>query len=84
MPGRVYAIPIDATDRETISIATSSDDFWDSIAVLLDPDGTPVVGSDDTNAYMAAFDWVAAETATYTLLVTSFESVSTGTLVVDR
>jgi tetratricopeptide (TPR) repeat protein len=84
VPGRVYAVPIAATKGETISIATSSDDFWDSIAVLLDPDGTPVVGSDDTNAYMAAFDWVAEETATYTLLVTSFEAVSTGTLVVDR
>jgi tetratricopeptide (TPR) repeat protein len=84
VPGRVYAVPVAATVGETISIATSSDDFWDSIAVLLDPDGTPVVGSDDTNAYMAAFDWVAEETATYTLLVTSFESVSTGVLVVDR
>jgi hypothetical protein len=52
--------------------------------VLLAPDGTPVVGSDDANAYMAAFDWVAAESTTYTLLVTSFEAVSTGTLVVNR
>ena len=84
VPGRVYAIPIPAAQGETISIATSSRDFWDSIAVLLAPDGTPVVGSDDANAYMAAFDWVAQETATYTLLVTSFESVSTGTLLVDR
>ena len=84
VPGRVYAIPVAATEGETISIATGSDDFWDSIAVLLDPDGMPVVGSDDTDAYMAAFDWVAPETTTYTLLVTSFESVSTGVLVVDR
>ena len=84
VPGRVYAIPIAATKGETISISTSSPDFWDSIAVLLAPDGTPVVGSDDANAYMAAFDWVAEETTTYTLQVTSFESVSTGKLVVDR
>jgi hypothetical protein len=42
------------------------------------------VGGDDTIGYMAAFDWIAEETATYTLLVTSFESVDTGTLVVDR
>ena len=84
VPGRVYAIPVPATAGQAISISTSSPDFWDSIAVLLAPDGTPVVGSDDTNAYFAAFDWVAPQTATYTLKVTSFEAVSTGTLIVDR
>src|SRR5262245_27893169 len=84
VPGRVYAIPVPATQGETVSIDTSSPTIWDSIAVLLAPDGTPVVGSDDTNAYMAAFDWVAAESTTYTMLVTSFEAVSTGTLIVSR
>jgi tetratricopeptide (TPR) repeat protein len=84
VPGRVFAIPIAATAGQTISIATSSPDFWDSIAVLLSPDGTPVVGSDDTNAYFAAFDWVAPESTTYTLKVTSFEAVSTGALFVER
>jgi tetratricopeptide (TPR) repeat protein len=84
VPGRVYAMPIAATQGETISIETSSPTIWDSIAVLLTPDGTPVVGSDDTNAYMAAFDWVATDSTTYTLLVTSFEAVFTGTLVVTR
>jgi tetratricopeptide (TPR) repeat protein len=85
VPGRVYAIPIDATQGETISITTSSPVIWDSIAVLLAPDGTPVVGSDDTNAYMAAFnDWAPPQSTTYTMLVTSFEAVSTGTLVVAR
>ena len=84
VPGRVYAIPVAVTEGETVSITTSSPEIWDSIAVLLAPDGTPVVGSDDTNAYMAAFDWVAAETATYTLLVTSFEAVFTGTLMLER
>ena len=72
------------TAGETLSIATSSRDIWDSIAVLLAPDGTPVVGSDDENAYMAAFDWVAETTGTYRLLVTSFESISTGGLNVTR
>jgi hypothetical protein len=84
VPGRVYAIPVPATKGQAISIETSSPTIWDSIAVLLAPDGTPVVGSDDTNAYMAAFDWVAPQSTTYTLLVTSFEAVSTGTLVVTR
>ena len=69
---------------ETISIATSSRDFWDSIVVLLAPDGTPVVGSDDANSYFAAFDWVAQATGTYRLQVTSFESIDTGALVVTR
>jgi hypothetical protein len=59
VPGRTYEIPIAATAGQTISIATSSRDYWDTIAVLLAPDGTPVVGSDDDNAYFAAFDLVA-------------------------
>jgi tetratricopeptide (TPR) repeat protein len=84
VPGRTYEIPVAATAGETISIATSSRDFWDSIAVLLAPDGSPVVGSDDDNAYFAAFDWVAPATGTYRLQVTSFESISTGELVVTR
>ena len=83
-PGRTYAIPIAATAGDTISIATKSRDFWDSIAVLLGPDGSPVVGSDDDNAYFAAFDWVAPQTGTYMLHVTSFEAVSTGELIVTR
>jgi tetratricopeptide (TPR) repeat protein len=82
VPGRTHAIPVAATAGETISVATSSKDYWDTIAVLLAPDGTPVVGGDDENAYFAAFDWVAEETATYVLQVTFFESVNFGELVV--
>lgn len=84
VPGRTYAIPIEASAGQTISISTSSPDFWDSIAVLFSPDGAPVVGSDDENVYFAAFDWEADATGTYVLHVTSFESVSTGELVVER
>jgi tetratricopeptide (TPR) repeat protein len=83
VPGR-YEIPVTATAGETISISTSSRDFWDSIAVLLAPDGSPVVGSDDANAYFAAFDRVAEATGTYRLQVTSFEAINTGELVVTR
>jgi hypothetical protein len=57
VPGRTHTIPIPVTAGETISIATKSRDLWDSIAVLLAADGSPVVGSDDENAYFAAFDW---------------------------
>ena len=84
VPGRTYEIPLAAVAGETISIATSSEDFYDSIAVLLAPDGTPVVGSDDENAYFAAFEYAAQETGTYLLQVTSFEGVNTGELVVTR
>ena len=82
--GRTYEIPLAATAGQTISVATSSPDFWDTIGVLLAPDGTPVAGSDDTNDYFAAFDYVAPTTGTYRLQVTSFEGVSTGELVVTR
>lgn len=84
VPGRTYEIPLEVVAGQTLSIATSSKDFWDTILVLLAPDGSPVLGSDDFNAYFAGFDWVAEETGTYRMRVTSFESVSTGVLVVSR
>jgi len=84
VPGRTYEIPVAAVAGETIAFSTSSRDFYDSILVLLAPDGPPVVGSDDANFYFAAFEYVAEETGTYVLQATSFESVSTGELVVTR
>ncbi len=83
-PGRTYEIPVAAIAGETLSIVTSSRDFYDSILVLLAPDGTPVVGGDDYKQYFAGFEWVAGATGTYRLRVTSFESVNTGVLVVTR
>jgi hypothetical protein len=84
LPGRTYEIPVPAIAGEMIAIATSSHDFYDSILVLLAPDGTPMVGSDDENAYFAAIDWIAEESGTYRMLVTSFESINTGELIVAR
>jgi len=84
VPGRAYEIPVSVVAGETLSIATSSRDYWDTTAVLLAPDGTPVTGSDDKNAYFAAFDWVAPATGTYRLRVTFFESVNYGDLLVTR
>lgn len=84
VPGRTYEIPVTVNAGETISITTSSKDFWDTILVLLAPDGTPILGADDTVAYFAAFEWTANTTGTFLLRVTSFESVSTGELVVKR
>lgn len=55
-----------------------------TILVLLAPDGTPVVGSDDYKGYFAGFEWVAPAAGTYHLRVTSFEGVSTGGLLVAR
>ena len=82
--GQTYQIPVQAIAGEVISIATSSKDYWDTILVLLAPDGTPVLGSDDANAYFAAFDWKAETTGTYRLRVTFFESVNAGELLVSR
>ena len=83
-PGRVVEIPLPAIAGQTIAIKTSSHDYFDTIALLLAPDGTPVLGSDDANGYFAAFEWPAAETGTYRLRVTFFESVNTGVLLVAR
>jgi tetratricopeptide (TPR) repeat protein len=84
VPGRTYEIPVAATASETISISTSSRDFTDTILVLLAPDGSPVVGADDTKGFFAALEFVAEQTVTYRLRATSFESVSTGELLVTR
>ena len=84
VPGRTYEIPVTVTAGETVSVMTDSPDFYDSILVLLDADGTPVLGSDDYSAYFAGFVWVAPANGTYYLQVTSFESIDTGELVVTR
>lgn len=84
VPGRTYEIPIAAAAGETIAIATSSKDFWDTILVLLAPNGSPVVGSDDAKGYLAGLEWAAPSTGTYKLRVSSFEAVNTGVLVVTR
>lgn len=84
VPGRTYEIPVPAAAGQTVSVLTSSKDFWDTILVLLAPDGTPILGSDDFKGYYAGFDWVAPAAGTYRLRVSSFESVSTGELLVAR
>ena len=84
VPGRTYEFPIAAAAGETISILATSKDFFDTILVLLAPDGTPVVGGDDYKGYFAGFQWVASASVTYRLRVTSFEAASTGQLTVSR
>ena len=84
VPGRTYEIPITVATGETVSIATTGKGFWDTILVLLAPDGTPVLGSDDYKGYLAGFDWVAPGAGTYRLRVSSFEAVNTGVLLVAR
>src|SRR5215813_470556 len=84
VPGRTYELPVPATAGETLSIVTSSHDFYDTILVLLAPDGTPVLGSDDYKRYFAGFVWVAGVSGTYRMRVTSFEGIDTGDLIVSR
>jgi hypothetical protein len=83
-PGRVVEIPIPAVAGETITIATSSHDYFDTVAVLLAPDGMAVTAGDDDKGYFAAFQWPAAATATYRLRVTFFEALNSGLLLVSR
>jgi tetratricopeptide (TPR) repeat protein len=83
-PGRVYDVPLPATAGEMLSVATSSPDFVDTIAVLYAPDGTPLTGSDDTNAQFATVAWPTAGSGTYRLRTSSFEAVDTGILRVIR
>ena len=84
VPGRVYAVAVPATAGETLTVVTNSADFYDSILVLLAPNGSPVAGVDDYDSYFAGFEWTATESGSYRLLVTSFESIDTGALEVAR
>jgi tetratricopeptide (TPR) repeat protein len=84
VPDMAFDVPITVAAGETISITTNATDYWDSIAVLLAPDGTPVVGSDDDNRYFAEFTYVAPVAGTYHMKVTFFEAVATGTMHVTR
>jgi hypothetical protein len=84
VPGRTVEVPITVAAGETVSVLTSSKDYWDTILVLLAPDGTPVLGSDDYKAYFAGFVWVAPAAGTYKLRTTFFEAVNTGAILVAR
>ena len=84
VPDMAYDIPFTLAAGETLSIKTDASDYWDSIAVLIAPNGTPVIGSDDDNAYFAAFTFVAPTAGTYHLKLTFFEAVATGTMHVTR
>jgi hypothetical protein len=81
---RTFEIPVAVTAGSKLQISTSSDDFWDTILVLLAPNGTPVASSDDLDDYFAGLDWTAPATGVYRLRVTSFESINTGGLTVTR
>jgi hypothetical protein len=83
-PGRTVEIPVPVLSGETINIVTSSKDYWDTIAVLLAPDGAPLIGSDDGKSYFAAFEWTAPQTATYRLRVTFFEALNSGLILITR
>lgn len=84
MPGSTYEIPVSAVAGQVLSIQTRSNDYFDTIAVLLAPDGTPVTGGDDFMQYFAGFRYVAEVTGTHVLQVTFFESVNSGTIKVTR
>ena len=86
VPRRTFSIPVGAAAGDVLSIVTNSPsgEISDSIVVLLAPDGTPVFGNDDFNGFYAGFDWTVSVAGTYELLVTSFESIGTGQLVVTR
>lgn len=85
-PGRTHRIPLQVTAGERVQIETGSPSpqIWDSILVVLGPDGTPVIGSDDHVDYFAGLDWSVPATGTYQMRVTSFEGINKGPLSVTR
>ena len=82
--GRTFEIPLAVVAGQPLSIATKMPDYWDTILVVLAPNGTPVIGADDTFKYFAGLEWIPAVSGTYRMRVSSFEAVSTGALVVSR
>ena len=83
-PGRVHEIPMTVAGGEAVAVRTRTNDYFDTILVLLAPNGTPVLGADDFQGYMAGFDWIAPAAGTYRLRATSFEAVATGGLKITR
>jgi len=84
VPGRTLEIPLVVSAGELVSVASSSKDYWDTILVLLDSNGVPVLGADDSVKYFAAFDWTTPANGIYRLRITFFEGVITGALKVTR
>ena len=83
-PGQTYEIPLPVVAGETVSLASSSHDYFDTILVLLAPDGSTVLGADDTKGYFAGFNWAAGASGTYRVRITFFEGVITGNIFVQR
>jgi tetratricopeptide (TPR) repeat protein len=84
VPGRTFEIPMHVTAGQTLSLMTSSQPIWDTILLVLGPDGTPLVGSDDYRVYYAGLLWTAPATATYRVRVSSFEAATPGEMLITR
>lgn len=85
VPYRTFEIPLPVTAGESIAVRTSNNQaFFDTILVVLAPDGTPVLGADDFVQYLAGFDWVPPASGAYRLRLTSFEGVGTGGVRITR
>lgn len=85
-PGQTIVMSIHLDAGEVLDIATDgpTGTVWDTILVLLDPNGNPVASADDVIDYYAALDYTAPHAGDNKLLVTSFESVQSGTMTVSR
>ena len=82
--GRTYEFAVPLAAGERLAVTTASKDFFDTILVLLAPDGAPVYASDDAVKYFAAVDFAAPAAGLYRLRVTSFEAASEGNFTVKR
>ncbi|MBK8258174.1 MAG: hypothetical protein IPK82_36595 [Polyangiaceae bacterium] len=86
VPGRVFSVPVAVEEGETVTLRTASPsgEIGDTILVIEDANGQPVIGSDDFEGFFAGLDWAAPESGAYTIRVTSFEAIGTGELVISR
>jgi Flp pilus assembly protein TadD len=86
VPGRTFEIPVRVAAGESLKITTGcpTAQIFDTLLVLLGPDGTPIHANDDFVDYFAGLDWRSTVSGACQLRVTSFEGVSTGPLVVSR
>lgn len=68
--GRLYRIPFDALTGERLGVAANSQTV-DSLLVLLDPDGNPIMANDDGGRGLNSFfvEFVLPKDGNYTLLV---------------
>jgi SH3-like domain-containing protein len=78
--GTVYRLPFDGVAGQLFSVAALSDDLADPLIVLVAPDGTPLIGDDDSGVNLNSVirNYTLPVSGEYTLVVSQAGAAGTG------